>query len=73
MNLNELYVVECADSLCPPLMKYLGILCEDEIVGLEGREAALASALSVLNVIFTSHDDTAAMLLKGELCIQSKV
>lgn len=54
-------------------MKYLGILCEDEIVGLEGREAALASALSVLNVIFTSHDDTATMLLKGELCIQSKV
>lgn len=50
-------------------MKYLGILCEDEIVGLEGREAALASALSVLNVIFTSHDDTAAMLLKGELCV----
>lgn len=50
-------------------MKYLGILCEDEIVGLEGREAALASALSVLNVIFTSHDDTAAMLLKGEPCV----
>lgn len=59
-------LVECADSLCPPLMKYLGILCEDEIVGLNGREAALASALSVLNVIFTSHDDTAAMLLKDE-------
>lgn len=59
-------LVECADGLCPPLMKYLGILCEDEIVGLEGREAALASALSVLNVIFTTHDDTATRLLKDE-------
>ncbi|XP_061181312.1 protein saal1-like [Saccostrea echinata] len=59
-------LVECADGLCPPLIKYLGILCEDEIVGLEGREAAISSALSVLNVIFTSHDETAARLLKDE-------
>ncbi|XP_062591161.1 protein saal1-like isoform X1 [Saccostrea cucullata] len=59
-------LVECADGLCPPLMKYLGILCEDEIVGLEGREAAISSALSVLNVIFTSHEETAAKLLRDE-------
>lgn len=46
-------------------MKYLEITCEDEIVGLEGKQAALASALSVLNIIFTSHDGIATKLLKG--------
>lgn len=74
--------VECADGLCPPLMKYLEITCEDEIVGLEGREAALASALSVLNIIFTSHDGIATKLLKGiqrktisniHICIQRQI
>jgi hypothetical protein len=54
-------------------MKYLSLVCEDEIVGLDGREAALASVLSVLNVVFTSHAEMAAMLLKGTCSLHQSI
>lgn len=69
MNLNEFYVVECVDSLCFFLMKYLGILCEDEIVGLEGREVVFVSVFFVFNVIFIFYDNIVIMFFKGEFCI----
>ncbi|XP_045175608.2 protein saal1-like [Mercenaria mercenaria] len=42
------------DRLEMKIIKYLNIVCEYEIVGLDGKEAPLSSALSVLNILFTS-------------------
>ncbi|KAL5007859.1 hypothetical protein ScPMuIL_016665 [Solemya velum] len=59
-------LVTCAPELKNPLLKYLNIICEDEIVGLEGREACLASALSVLHVLFNSTNIVSEQLTKDE-------
>ncbi|XP_048242098.1 protein saal1-like [Haliotis rufescens] len=50
-------LVLCADVLQIPLLKYLLGVCEYEIVGLDGHEDCLASALSVLNVLYSSSPD----------------
>ncbi|XP_067656159.1 protein saal1-like [Haliotis asinina] len=50
-------LVLCADVLQIPLLKYLLSVCEYEIVGLDGHEGCLASALSVLNVLYSSSPD----------------
>lgn len=50
-------------------MKYFGILCEDEIVGLEGREVVFVSVFFVFNVIFIFYDDIVVMFFKGEFCV----
>ncbi|XP_064634981.1 protein saal1-like [Lineus longissimus] len=39
------------DDVFASLMRFLVNICEDEILGLEGREGSLASAISVLNVL----------------------
>ncbi|KAJ8299249.1 hypothetical protein KUTeg_023309 [Tegillarca granosa] len=63
-------LVDCGEELAKPLMKYLNVLCEDEIVGLEGRAQCLASALCVFNILFSSNENIANMILKDEKMIR---
>ncbi|XP_033751268.1 protein saal1-like [Pecten maximus] len=63
-------LVACSSDLEVPLMKYLGVLCEDEIVGLDGREACLASTLSVLNILFLSDNSVHDKLTSNENLIR---
>ncbi|KAK3101312.1 hypothetical protein FSP39_002616 [Pinctada imbricata] len=63
-------LVDCSEDVEQPLMKYLGIICEDEIVGLENREACLASALSVLNIIFSACETTSNRMIKDEKLVR---
>lgn len=51
-----------------PLLKYLLGVCEYEIVGLDGHEDCLASALSVLNVLYSSSPDVVDKLSSGTVC-----
>jgi hypothetical protein len=48
-------------------MKYLNTICDDEIVGIEDREACIASALSVLNILFSANEETSSKLIKGNM------
>ena len=48
-------------------MKYLNTICDDEIVGIEDREACIASALSVLNILFSANEETSNKLIKGNM------
>ena len=48
-------------------MKYLNPICDDEIVGIEDREACIASALSVLNILFSANEETSNKLIKGNV------
>lgn len=63
-------LVMCSGELEVPLMKYLGVLCEDEIVGLDGHEAILASTLSVLNILFLSDNSVHDKLTSNENLIR---
>ncbi|OWF50750.1 Protein saal1 [Mizuhopecten yessoensis] len=56
-------LVTCSAALEVPLMKHLDMLCEDEIVDLDGGDSCLASALSVLNILFLSDDSVHDKLL----------
>ncbi|XP_041367816.1 protein saal1-like isoform X2 [Gigantopelta aegis] len=55
-------LVLCSDDVLVPLLKYLMSMCEYEIVGLDGREGCLSSAISVVNVLLTSSHDAADKL-----------
>ena len=46
-----IFSVGNSDYVSESMMKFLQSICEDEILGLEGREGSLASAISVLNVL----------------------
>ncbi|KAK3608494.1 hypothetical protein CHS0354_010343 [Potamilus streckersoni] len=59
-------LVSCAVTLQRALLKYLNLVCEYEIVRLKDRQTSLASALSVLNLIFTSVPLSAKQLTKDE-------
>lgn len=47
-------LVAHVDRLERKIIKYLNIVCEYEIVGLDGKYGPLSSALSVLNILLTS-------------------
>lgn len=53
------------DFIVGKLMKYLNIVCEYEIVGVDRMEGPLTSALSVLNILFTSQIEN-----KDKHCVQ---
>ena len=57
--------MSCSDDVLVPLLKYLMGICEYEIVGLEGRESCLSSAISVVSVLLTSSPDAADKLTSG--------
>lgn len=62
-----IFTVNCGEDLAKPLLKYLNVICEDEIIGLDGRAQCLASALCVFNVLFSSNENIANMILKGNV------
>lgn len=62
-----IFTVDCGEDLAKPLLKYLNVICEDEIIGLDGRAQCLASALCVFNVLFSSNENIANMILKGNV------
>ncbi len=47
------------------LIRYLMFICNEEIVGLEGRETSLASVLAVLNTLLSSVDCAHALIVEG--------
>ena len=49
-----IFSVSHIDRLEQKLFKYLNIVCEYEIVGVDGKERPLSSAISVLNILLTS-------------------
>lgn len=63
-------LVSCADAVEKPLVKYLNTVCDDEIVGIENKESCIASALSVLNILFSSNEETSNRLIKDEKLIR---
>ena len=61
------FTVAHTEKLEKKIIKYLNIVCEYEIVGLGGKEAPLASALSVLNILLMSQSvDKLAHLCKSK-------
>lgn len=63
--------VSHTDRLEPKIIKYLNIVCEYEIVGVDGKERALSSAISVLNILLTTQTlNKVTHLYKGrKLCL----
>ena len=49
-----IFAVAHLDYLVKKLMKFLNVVCEYEIVGVDKMEGPLTSALSVLNILFTT-------------------
>ena len=49
-----IFSVAHLDYLVKKLMKFLNVVCEYEIVGVDKMEGPLTSALSVLNILFTT-------------------
>ncbi|KAL4225649.1 Protein saal1 [Mactra antiquata] len=64
-------LVSHIDRLEMKIIKYLNIVCEHEIVGLDGKEEPLASALSVLHISLTSRsNDKLEQLFSDEKIIR---
>lgn len=53
--------------------KFLRSVCCEEVVTLEGRETAIACALSVVNVLLASWEDSTKHLQEGEIVCKNDV
>ena len=47
-------------------VKYLRQVCDDEVIGLEGRESSIGSALAVVNVLLASWEDNMKFIQEGK-------
>ena len=60
-----MFLAEYGEKLTTVLLGYLKYICEDEIVGVEGRENTLASTFSVLSVVVAAWQDGLTLMETG--------
>ncbi|XP_035672998.1 protein SAAL1-like [Branchiostoma floridae] len=57
-------LVECTGVLFPQLTAHVARVCSEDVIAVGGRERSLASAMSVLNVLFSSAGEEGLVLLE---------
>ena len=50
------------------VMKYLLSVCDEEVIGVEGKENTLGSALSIINILVASWEDRTKFVQEGRCC-----
>ncbi|XP_019641497.1 PREDICTED: protein saal1-like [Branchiostoma belcheri] len=64
-------LVECTGVLFPLLTAHISRVCSEDVIAVGGRERSLASAMSVLNVLFSSAGEEGLVLLeKNSSCVE---
>ncbi|CAH1257238.1 SAAL1 [Branchiostoma lanceolatum] len=61
-------LVECTGVLFPRLTAHVARVCGEDVIAVGGRERSLASAMSVLNVLFSSAGEEGLVLLEKNSC-----
>ena len=61
------FAVSYGTELQELCMKYLKSICDEEVIGIGGKENTIGSALSVINILLASWEDRTKFLQEGML------